>query len=96
VFDLYIIPFRFDFFSLDKKHVMAVARGPLNDAIDSYKAAAWQQPQKHIQNQSPSYFTFEELQSNNNLSGENCLPVVEFKTFEQLLPEKLLPLLPVE
>ena len=93
------MPSRFDFFSLDKKHLMAVAKGPLNDAIDSYKAAAWQQspsPRKNFQKQSPSHFTFEEVQNNNNLSGENCLPVVEFKTFEQLLPEKLLPLLPAE
>jgi hypothetical protein len=32
---------RFDFFSLDDTHLMALARGPLSDASESYRTAAW-------------------------------------------------------
>ena len=31
----------FDFFSLDERHVMTVARGPLTEAIPSYRDTAW-------------------------------------------------------
>ncbi len=38
-YDIYFA-IRFDFFSVDHKHVMAVARGPLSDCSASYKQLA--------------------------------------------------------
>jgi 4'-phosphopantetheinyl transferase len=33
---------RFDYFSIDDKHLASVAQGPLSDAIESYKNEVWQ------------------------------------------------------
>lgn len=41
---IYKVPrkdWRFHFSSLDARHIMAVALGPIDDAIDSYRQAAW-------------------------------------------------------
>lgn len=35
---------RFDFYCLDERHLLALARGPLEDAAESYQAAAWGYP----------------------------------------------------
>ncbi len=36
--------YRLDYFSLDSRHVVSIARGPLHFALSSYQQAAW----KHI------------------------------------------------
>lgn len=33
---------RFDYFSIDDRHLASVAQGPLSDAIESFKREAWQ------------------------------------------------------
>ena len=45
---------RFDFFSLDDTHLMALARGPLSDASESYRSAAWGSDAPRIANNSSS------------------------------------------
>lgn len=35
---------KFDFFSLDNRHIMAVARGPIADALESYRNCAFTDP----------------------------------------------------
>jgi len=99
---------RFDFFSLDHNHLMAVARGPLCDAITSYQQAAWENElptsQNCMENLCPSFsscFSFSSLsmegkENDYNGSVEKDLPNVEFKTLEQLLPERLRPLLSMD
>ena len=98
------MPARFDFFSLDKSYVMAVARGPLCDAISSYQHAAWKQSpfvQKRIEYICPvlaSCFSFASVsleEENTNLiegpQNDNGLVLDDLPAIEFKTIEQLLP-----
>ncbi len=72
-----LIPFfdvgRFDFFPLDGKHLMAVARGPPFEAAPTFQTLAWSRPQtledfqsrcdvfQHLVADFPRYLNLEEI-----------------------------------
>lgn len=39
----YIYVYRLDYFSLDHRHVVSIARGPLHAALTTFQRAAWKQ-----------------------------------------------------
>lgn len=75
----------FDFCSLDSNHVMSIARGPLQDVIQSYSSSAWADKKT---SSSVKQESIDEPSENLLNLVRTPLPTPTKKSFEELLPPK--------